>query len=80
MGEFKDDRLQNITGNTGALLRNQNAGSVSGAFNTDLTRSLGTGNIEQQWISLSFNASRVVRTGSVTHGKQIGVKYIIKVL
>lgn len=55
---------------------------TSGAFNGSLGTIDGSssGNSLCQVASVSFSASRVARTSNTTHGKQKGVKYIIKVL
>ena len=80
LGEFKDDQLQNITGALQGVIGSGNTSSSSGAFNRDAHGGSGvlysgTG-LEEN--GFSFNASRVARTGTSTHGKQLGVNYIIK--
>lgn len=70
LGQFKDDQLQNITGNVGT--RN---GGASGAFTSGSTATSGAGS--ENWSGVIFNASRVARTGTVTRGKRKGVNYII---
>lgn len=75
IGEFKDDQLQNITAK---VYIKGNLVDFSGAF-------YGNGNIDGNSGSysnfskyLNFDASRVARAGTVTHGKQFGLNYIIK--
>lgn len=79
LGEFKDDQLQNITGNFESANRNR-APNTSGVFDVE--------NGSENWFALDtqvtsptivkFNASRVARAGTVTRGKSVGVNYIIK--
>lgn len=90
VGEFKDDQLQNIT----ATFRNgcvDNAldkalRNLTGALKTDGTlpkttypsvapASIGSYYNDEQ---VKFDASLVARTGTTTHGKQVGVNYCIK--
>ena len=85
VGQFKDDQIQNITGQIyiDELASGYGSGSYTpkGAF-----ANLGTkGNTTTRYNSASgnyktydFDASRVARAGTTTHGKQIGVNYIIK--
>lgn len=82
LGEFKDDQIQNITGsitnNDGWNLPNP---SGSGAFKQrasgDAFSVSRTSSVANQG-GFDFNASLVARTGTTTHGKQLGVNYIIK--
>ena len=76
LGEFKDDQIQNITGSFGGT----NGGSSTGAFvtSTDGSAIDLTASSSAIMRALNFSASRVVRTGTTTHGKQLGVNYIIK--
>ena len=91
-GEFKDDQLQNITGKidntaqgTGdqfltdtatSSIVNEGALSVGDSKSRySISNTSGTGNYPS---SLSFDASRVARTGDVTHGKRKAVYYYIK--
>lgn len=78
LGEFKDDQIQNITGTVGSI-STKYASDANGAFYQDTGNetystqgSTGTNGI------VKFNASRVARTGTTTHGKQKGVAYYIK--
>ena len=79
LAEFKDDQLQNITGTAGRFASEN--GAVSwGALVADNYAGGGgwdrnSGNYSRV---VSIDASRVARTGSTTHGKQVGVNYIIK--
>lgn len=74
LGEFKDDQIQNITG------RMQGGGNnlaTQGAFyDGGAAQSYDSGNFSNRYGL--FDASRVARTGTTTHGKQLGVNYIIK--
>lgn len=84
LGEFKDDQLQNITGS----LNSSNSDSTidmemtgKGAIKAKHEHHLVASNLNKSfysWIGFDFDASRVARTGTTTHGKQIGVNYIIK--
>lgn len=84
LGQFKDDQIQNITGGLGADVYGVGKcmDSASGAFflvdavapNIGATSS-GTAPIRY---NSNFDASRVARTGTTTHGKQLGINYIIK--
>lgn len=84
VGEFKDDQIQNITGSlkprtseltidmdmtgTGAIVAKSETREISGY----------DGGKYSAWAGFDFDASRVARTGETTHGKQIGVNFIIK--
>lgn len=79
VGEFKDDQLQNITGTLYRVLC-----SGSGVFGPEGNSGnyysiAGNGSIDGSKHNVLFDASRVARTGNVTHGKQIGMNYIIKI-
>ena len=81
VGQFKDDQLQNITGYFEQGNRNRQP-NYAGAFKA----------IESSWnwyalddivtssTIVNFDSSRTTRGGTTTHGKQKGVKYIIKTL
>ena len=83
LGQFKDDQIQNITGNIGVAI-----GSVDyagGAFYSSGTAGISKTTYasfaEEYYTSNKvFDASRVARTDNTntTHGKQFGVNYIIK--
>ena len=77
VGQFKDDQSQKITGSynaTGAF------GSIGGAFvqTSDFEYANGVSRSGVQWSSINFDSSNVVRTGTTTHGKQVGVNWCIK--
>ena len=88
VGEFKDDCIQNITG------KNSFADADSGrhiqitAFDDDSALygsggaqvMYGSGSSYKPYTDLVFDASRCVRTSDNTHGKQVGVNYLIKSL
>lgn len=78
LGEFKDDQIQNITGQYTSILKNDNGGS--GAIkNTDAgTHHWQQGGSGSWGGGFSFDASRVARAGTTTHGKQKGVAFYIK--
>ena len=85
LGEFKDDQIQNITGHVASSESSsfQEAGDM-GAFQGSVrVNDWGTGTAgSHQRLGripkLDFDASKVARAGTTTHGKQIGVNYIIK--
>ena len=76
LGEFVEDRIQNITGSTGI---HGSGGAPTGAFyigsnanGTAVAPSTGAYN------KIEIDASRVARTGDTTEVKAVGVNYIIK--
>lgn len=78
LGEFKDDQTQKLTGSF--FLCMGNGGGVFSRTSTETTSGFGAGGM---WGGLgkgecNFDSSRVARTGTTTHGKQLGVNYIIK--
>lgn len=84
LGQFKDDQLQNITGslfpsNSETTIDMNMQGSGAIVANHE-TRQIATPNAGSYyaWTGFNFDASRVARTGTTTHGKQFGVNYIIK--
>ena len=89
IGEFKDDQMQNITGKVGHV-NGGNSGSGTGAFKATATGDAASSSASNRYYDFVFNSWRVARTGydstgslvgsDTTHGKQVGVKYIIKVL
>lgn len=89
LGEFKDDQIQNITGYANprqdADFRSWcNATDVTGAFGLSAPTSVKTTStnartINNQCPGIDFDASRVVRAGTVTRGKRKGVNYIIHI-
>lgn len=82
VGTFKDDQLQNITGGVSEFVMHSGQHTTaSGAFTslqngTTQRESINDGNIPNK--TLEFDASGVARTGATTHGKQLGVNFIIK--
>lgn len=82
LGEFKDDQIQNITGSLVAAV-GADIITANGVFTATpyrgSDRMIGNrgGNVYHGIYTL--NASRVARTGATTHGKQVGVNYIIHV-
>ena len=77
IGQFKDDQIQNITGKLSGV-RAGIGGSGTGAFQTSGSAE-NVSTWSGSWGTLSFDASLVARTGTTTHGKQIGINYIIKI-
>ena len=77
VGQFKDDQSQKITGRynaTGAF------GSLEGAFvqTAPFEYANGVARSGTQWSSINFDSSNIVRAGTTTHGKQVGVNWCIK--
>lgn len=82
LGQFKDDQMQNVTG-AFTLFGSVAAGStpgVTGAFVAGTTAGTGSPQIVSGAgdVTVGFNNALVARAGSTTHGKQIGVNYVIK--
>lgn len=75
LGQFKDDQMQRITGCVGGM----DDGQPYGAFYRDTERkmSAGFGNGDYR-ATTKMDSSLVTRGGTTTHGKQIGVNWIIK--
>ena len=74
-GQFKDDRIQNITG---SLFVDSPYTTSTGAF-VGVILGGGGANLERdKTVSYSFDASRVARAGNTTRTKQLGTYYIIK--
>lgn len=82
LGEFKDDQLQKITGELYGMNQCNSIGiTASGAFVAGHSGRIEyQGNDTSSYTGASFDSSRVTRGGTTTHGKQIGVTYLIKVL
>ena len=78
LGEFKDDQIQNITGSIRGADGFGTFGTASGAFYLGEKEISPTGSGRVSYANAKFDASRVVRAGTTTHGKQLGVNYIIK--
>lgn len=79
VGQFKDDQMQNAEGNFTAY--SYSDGLAGGAFssNTDNPNVLMGGTTPTlNFDDFNFNLSKVARTGTTTHGKQMGVNFIIK--
>lgn len=86
VGQFKDDQIQNITGSIvstgyafGSAAENKvtNIGAL-GSGNFTLKTDSGDSSSSNYIGEINFDASRVARAGTTTHGKQKGVNYIIK--
>lgn len=82
INQFKDDQIQNITGTTNrSVVSWQSPDNCTGAFeaisNVPYTYGAGQGGVSAAY-KYDFNASRVARTGTNTHGKQKGIFYVIK--
>jgi microcystin-dependent protein len=79
IGQFKDDQIQNIEGNIGSVLAE---GSKNGPFYVTQTgiscSGLTYGHADGYGQQARFDASRVARAGTTTHGKNVGVNYVIK--
>ena len=81
VGQFKDDRLQQITGYWYAekiVLSGAAGGAVTQT--PEQTYNLAAGSSGNQHCLYSFDSSRVSRYGTTTRTKQKGVKYVVKVL
>lgn len=83
-GEFKDDQLQNITGSlkpgtSESTIDMEMIGSGAIVAKSE-TRNIATPSsvAYNAWVGFEFDASRVVRTGTTTHGKQKAVYVYIK--
>ena len=78
-GQFKDDQIQNITGVVGRFASDGNTVNNGALYPDYYTKGGGwdrnSGNYSR---TIGFDASRVVRTGTTTHGKQLGCNFIIK--
>jgi microcystin-dependent protein len=76
LGEFKDDQLQ---GHYHKGIQIGDSGSTS-YYKPDVTLNYNTGNGVYIREPITDNTNGTPRIGSTTHGKQIGVTYLIKVL
>ena len=77
VGEFLDDRIQNITGE----IARSGAIGAGGAFYGDggnYNANLLSGSVDGSKHNTYFDASRIVRAGNTTEVKAVGVNYIIK--
>lgn len=78
LGEFKDDQIQNITGSIGVYGAEVNGSTADGVFAKSNGPSYGGDHSQTRGPKFTFDASTVARAGTSTHGKQVGVNYIIK--
>ena len=81
LGTVKEAGLPNITGNSGAYLRNQNATRPTGAFYFNGSVMLGTGSANVDWQKLSFNASKsnsIYGKSDTVQPPAVCVNFIIK--
>lgn len=88
LGTFKDDQLQNLSGTVkGAFGSNKESSGLphfrgEGTFQVSAKIWAEGTNGGSLWDvaekDVIFNASNVARTGTTTHGKQVGLYYIIK--
>lgn len=85
LGEFVEDRIQNITGSLSPAnsdcsfdMDMEGTGAISA---TSGERKSITSTTEFcSWTGFTFDASRVARTGATTEVKAVGVNYIIKAM
>ena len=85
LGEFVEDRIQNITGSiTPKSVSDVAAGNysaASGAFSKTAigsSRTFSGSSSQYNVVKFDFDASNVARTGTTTEVKAVGVNYIIK--
>lgn len=81
LGTVKEAGLPNITGNSGAYLRNQYATQPTGAFYFNGSTMLGTGATNADWQKLSFDASNsnsIYGKSDTVQPPAISVNYIIR--
>jgi hypothetical protein len=79
VGQFKDDQMQNAEGHFTAY--SYSDGLAGGAFSSNIDNPdvlMGGTTPTLNFDDFGFNLSNVARTGTTTHGKQLGVNYIIK--
>lgn len=79
VGQFKDDQMQNVNG--GFCAYSFGNGSASGAFSSIIDNPnllAGGSSASYNYDIFQFNLANVARTGTTTHGKQLGVNFIIK--
>ena len=77
INQFKDDQIQNITGRIGGSSNGSFVSYLDGAFYYNGHRGGGSGG-DASSFDAGFDASRVARAGTTTHGKQKGIFYVIK--
>ena len=81
VGQFKDDQIQNITGGTQT---GSSTNFFDGAYGCLYPIDQGTRGVPADsgswnvYKNIAFDASRVARAGTVTHGKQKGLNWAIK--
>lgn len=76
LGAFQDDQMQKMEGDIGNVF---NFTTPSGVFKLDSASPTGfVGGGEYNPYNVQMDTSKAARTGTTTHGKQLGVNYIIK--
>ena len=81
-GQFKDDRIQNITGNFN-IKASMDGTAPTGAFtksNGNSNYSLDATSTTKAEARINFNANNVVRAGTTTRGKRKAVFFYIKAI
>lgn len=83
VGEFLDDRIQNITGsltpsNNEATFDMNMKGDGAISARNEARKSVVGSTEYTSWTGFDFDASRVARAGATTEVKSVGVNYIIK--
>ena len=85
VGEFLDDRIQNITGSfvvdvegLGCAMPKSEAGAFEGSNESTIRAISGSDTSLKGWQRMNLDASRVARTGATTEVKSVGSNYIIK--
>ena len=86
VGEFIDDRLQNIIGSfrvdvegLGCAMPKSETGVFQGTDEATLRAISGSETSLRGWYRMNYDASRVARTGSTNEVKAVGINYVIKV-
>ena len=76
LGAFQDDQMQKMEGNIGEVF---NFTTPSGVFKLGSASPTGfVGDGQYNPYDVQMDTSEAARTGTTTHGKQLGVNYIIK--
>ena len=76
LGAFQDDQMQKMEGNIGEVF---NFTTPSGVFELGSASPTGfVGDGQYNPYNVQMDTSKAARTGTTTHGKQLGVNYIIK--
>ncbi len=80
LGEFKDDQIQNITGEMPNIeIGGGTMPTTTGIVSYTRKNSSGaSGSGSNLRVDITLDASNAVRTGTTTHQKSLGVNYIIK--